>query len=51
MKNNNMRVFKTRWFNKAASKAKIKDAALCKAIKEVIEGKADDLGGGVYKNG
>lgn len=44
-----MRVFKTRWFSKAASKAKIKDADLCKAIKEVAEGKADDLGGGVYK--
>ena len=44
-----MRVFKTHWFNKAASKAKIKDATLYKAIKEVFEGKADDLGGGVYK--
>lgn len=44
-----MRVFKTYWFNKAASKAKIKDTALCKAVKEVAEGKADDLGGGVYK--
>ncbi|HGU7213411.1 TPA: type II toxin-antitoxin system RelE/ParE family toxin [Legionella pneumophila] len=44
-----MRIFKTRWFNKAAHKAKIKDVDLCKAIKEVMEGKADDLGGGVYK--
>lgn len=44
-----MRIFKTRWFNKAANKAKIKDTDLCKAIKEVTEGKADDLGGGVYK--
>lgn len=44
-----MRAFKTRWFNKAASKAKIKDTDLCKAINEVAKGKADDLGGGVYK--
>lgn len=44
-----MRIFKTLWFNKAAKKSKIKDTVLCKAIKEVIDGKADDLGGGVYK--
>ena len=44
-----MRAFKTHWFHKAANKAKINDAALCKAIKEVAEGKADDLGGNVYK--
>lgn len=44
-----MRIFKTRWFNKAAKKAKIKDVDLCKAMKEVIEGFTDDLGGGVYK--
>jgi hypothetical protein len=43
------RVFKTAWFNKAAMKAKISDAALCAALAEVLEGKADDLGGGVYK--
>jgi hypothetical protein len=41
------RTFKTEWFAKAAKKAKIKDAELCKAIKQVMEGKCDDLGGGV----
>jgi len=44
-----VRVFKTADFSKAAKKAGIKDKELCKAIKEVREGKCDDLGGGVYK--
>lgn len=43
------RVFKTAWFAKAAKKAKISDRQLCVAIKQVMEGKADDLGSGVYK--
>ena len=43
------RVFKTRWFSRAAKKALIKDAHLCDAIAEVMKGQADDLGGGVYK--
>ena len=43
------RVFKTRWFSKAARKALIKDDELCAAIAEVIRGQADDLGGGVFK--
>ena len=43
------RFFKTRWFSKAARKALIKDGELCKAIAEVMEGQADDLGGGVFK--
>lgn len=43
------RVFKTAWFAKAASKRGITDPALCKAMKEVMEGKADLLGGGVWK--
>ena len=43
------RTFKTAWFAKAASKAKINDAALCRAIREVMKGQADDLGGGVFK--
>ncbi len=43
------RTFKTRWFAKAARKALIGDAELCKAIAEVRSGKADDLGGGVFK--
>ena len=43
------RTFKSAWFAKAARKAKISDAALCKAIAQVIAGQADDLGGGVFK--
>lgn len=43
------RVFKTKWFAKAASKADIADDELCEAIQEVMKGQADDLGGGVYK--
>lgn len=43
------RVFKTEWFAKAAKKARITDKELCKAIKQVMLGQADDLGGGVYK--
>ncbi len=44
-----LRVFKSSWFAKAAKKAKITDAELCKAIAEVMVGQADDLGGGVFK--
>lgn len=43
------RVFKTRWFSKAARKALIKDDELCEAIAEVTKGQGDDLGGGVFK--
>jgi hypothetical protein len=43
------RVFKTAWFLKAARKALIGDEELCKAIRQVMLGQADDLGGGVYK--
>ncbi len=43
------RAFKSAWFAKAARKAKISDAVLCKAIAQVMAGQADDLGGGVYK--
>lgn len=43
-----MRVFKTKTFA-AAKKATITDAALCKAVQEVVNGQADDLGGGVWK--
>jgi hypothetical protein len=43
------RVFKTAWFAKAARKAGIWDDELCKAIKQVMDGQCDDLGGGVYK--
>ncbi len=43
------RVFKTAWFSKAARKASISDKELCAAIRQVMLGQADDLGGGVYK--
>ncbi|MFP5235684.1 MAG: type II toxin-antitoxin system RelE/ParE family toxin [Acidobacteriota bacterium] len=43
------RVFKTAWFSRAARKALIGDPELCAAIREVMLGQADNLGGGVYK--
>lgn len=43
------RVFKTKRFSKTATDALISDQDLCTAIKEVMAGQADDLGGGVYK--
>ena len=43
------RCFKTGWFAKAARKAKIADEELCEAIREVMQGQAVDLGGGVFK--
>ncbi len=44
-----MRAFKTAWFDKAAKKARIDDPALRAVILEVMQGQADDLGGGVFK--
>src|SRR5665213_3002280 len=43
------RVFKTAWFSKAARKALIADVELCLAIRQVMLGQADNLGGGVFK--
>lgn len=43
------RIFKTAWFAKAAGKARIGDDALRMAIRQVEQGQADDLGGGVFK--
>jgi hypothetical protein len=43
------RVFKTTWFSKAVKKAHIRDDELCAAIRLVMLGQADDLGGGVFK--
>ena len=43
------RVFKTAWFTKAADKATIQDDELCPAIRQVMLGQADNLGGGVWK--
>ncbi len=43
------RIFKTAWFAKAAGKAHLSDSELCAAMRQVMAGQADDLGGGVYK--
>ena len=43
------RIFKTSWFSKMARKAHISDSELCAAIGQVMQGKADDLGGSVFK--
>jgi hypothetical protein len=43
------RVFKTAWFSRVAKKARITDKELCAAIRQVMLGQADDLGGGVFK--
>jgi hypothetical protein len=43
------RIFKTAWFVKAARKARITDGELCEAVREAMQGQADDLGGGVFK--
>jgi len=43
------RFFKTAWFSKAARKALISDDELCDAIRQVLQGQCDDLGGGVFK--
>lgn len=44
-----MKVFKTAWFAKEAKKAHISDDDLCRKAREVAQGKADNLGDGVYK--
>ncbi len=50
MENNSLsRTVKTAWFSKAARKAHISDSDLCKAVQQVMQGQADDLGGGVFK--
>jgi hypothetical protein len=43
------RVFKTTRFAKDAKKAQVSDLDLCEAIRQVMAGQADDLGGGVFK--
>jgi len=43
------RTFKNKWLTKASEKASITDKELCDAIKEVWDGKCDNLGGGVFK--
>ncbi len=44
-----IRFFKTAWFARAARKSRIGDDELVMAIKQVMLGQADDLGGGVFK--
>jgi hypothetical protein len=44
-----VRVFKSSWFAKAASKARISDTELCQAVGALIAGQGIDLGGGVFK--
>ena len=43
------RAFKTARFAKSAKKACIDDDELCEALREAMNGQADDLGGGVFK--
>lgn len=43
------RVFKTKWFAKAAKDAGIADYELCRAAQQLIDGQGDDLGGHVWK--
>ncbi len=43
------KVYKTKWFTKAAKKAGIADSDLCVAIAQIEKGQGDDLGGGVWK--
>jgi|CXWL01.1.fsa_nt_gi hypothetical protein len=43
------RVLRTAWFAKEARKAKISGAELYRAINQVMQGQADDLGSGTYK--
>lgn len=45
-----MRIFKTRWFERWASKQRLSDRALVEAVREMEQGLVDaDLGGNVYK--
>jgi len=46
---NVVRVLKTAWFVRASRKARISDDELCDAVRQVMKGRADDLGGGVFK--
>ena len=43
------RVFKTKWFNKAAADSDIEDEELCKAAKALTAGQGENLGGHVWK--
>lgn len=43
------RVFKTKWFNKAAEDAGVSDAEICQVAQALIGGQGDNLGGNVWK--
>lgn len=43
------RCFATKFFAKLARKARIAEQELCRILEDLSEGKATDLGGGVYK--
>ncbi|KUZ70159.1 addiction module toxin RelE [Burkholderia ubonensis] len=43
------RVFKTKWFHKAAKAASITDADLCDAARQLTRGQGVDPGGNVWK--
>lgn len=49
MPNPELKVYKTKWFTKAAKKAGIADSDLCEAIAQIEIGQGDDLGSGVWK--
>jgi hypothetical protein len=44
------RIFKTAWFAKAAKKARIRDEELCTALRQVMQGQADDTAAACSKN-
>jgi hypothetical protein len=45
-----VRIFKTKWFVRYARRERIRDRALCEAVKRADDGLVDaDLGGGVIK--
>ena len=44
------RIFKTAWFTKAAKKARIRDEELCAALRQVMQGQADDTTAACSKN-
>lgn len=48
--NTTARIFKTAWFAKAAKKARIRDEELCAALRQVMQGQADDTAAACSKN-
>jgi hypothetical protein len=49
-KEDNMKIHKTRWFNRWANKQGLDNLSLCKAVREMVAGLYEaDLGGGLLK--